>query len=461
VLSGLLLIHIAGLVYSVDWAFGLEDIKKKTPLLLLPLIFSTSPKLGTEKFNLVLKIFIAAVLTATIYSTLILMGITGKEITDIRQISTFISHIRFSLMISFSTLLSAYFYKSSLGKERFLFGLAIFWFVAFLILMESLTGLITLSAGVFFLLFRLIWQQQNQRIKYTGFVLLFALMFSPGFYLAWELKQYYNIEPLNPLEMEHFTSKGAPYYHEYESKEIENGNFVRIYIAQDELKEAWNIRSTIPFDSIDRKGHFLEYTIYRFLTSKGLRKDADGLASITDEEIFAIENGIANVDYQDISSLRDRVRQVIWEVDWYFKSYNPTGHSLTMRLEFWKIAGGIISNDLILGVGTGDVPAAFENGYINSNTQLGKDFWHRSHNQFFAIAVALGLFGLAYFIFSLVFPFFNTSNSRSYFYLTFFVIAVLSMFTEDTLETQAGVSFFAFFTSFLLFMPHPEAGDKA
>ncbi|MBA3901831.1 MAG: hypothetical protein H0X62_16790, partial [Bacteroidetes bacterium] len=239
VLSGVLLIHIMGLAYSVDWIYGLNDIKKKAPILLLPLIFSTSPKMEKEKIMLVLKVFIAAVLTATLYSSLILFGFTGKEITDIRQISTFISHIRFSLMISFSTLLTAYFFKTSVGKARLFLGLTILWFVGFLILMESLTGLITLSAGTFLLLFTLMLQQQNKAVKYTGFAVIFVLLVSPALYLAWELRQYYDVEPLNPSTLEEFTSRGEKYYHEYESQEIENGNYVRIYIARDELKEAW------------------------------------------------------------------------------------------------------------------------------------------------------------------------------------------------------------------------------
>ena len=42
-------------------------------------------------------------------------------------------------------------------------------------------------------------------------------------------------------------------------------------------------------------------------------------------------------------------------------------------------------------------------------------------------------------------------NYKDYYYLVFIAIAMLSMINEDTLETQAGVTFFAFFNSFLLF----------
>jgi hypothetical protein len=42
-----------------------------------------------------------------------------------------------------------------------------------------------------------------------------------------------------------------------------------------------------------------------------------------------------------------------------------------------------------------------------------------------------------------------------YLFLLFFTIAFISMFNEDTLETQAGVAFVAFFYPLLLFsVPH-------
>jgi len=38
-----------------------------------------------------------------------------------------------------------------------------------------------------------------------------------------------------------------------------------------------------------------------------------------------------------------------------------------------------------------------------------------------------------------------------YFFLVFFIIVMLSMIPEDTIESQAGVTFFAFFYSLFLF----------
>jgi O-antigen ligase len=121
------------------------------------------------------------------------------------------------------------------------------------------------------------------------------------------------------------------------------------------------------------------------------------------------------------------------------------------RLEFWKASGNIIRQNLWTGVGTGDLEQAFQEEYTRSGSLLEKEFRWRSHNQFLAIFSTFGIIGLAWFLFSLIFPAARLSKFHDYYFLSFFIIVMLSMLTEDTLETQAGVTFFAFFNSFYLF----------
>ncbi len=86
------------------------------------------------------------------------------------------------------------------------------------------------------------------------------------------------------------------------------------------------------------------------------------------------------------------------------------------------------------------------------NSPLTKEWRLRSHNQFLAIGTAFGITGLLFFLFTLLYPLLKHKKYNSYLYLMFFTIAFLSMFTEDTLESQAGVTFFAFFNCFFLFL---------
>jgi hypothetical protein len=449
IVSGVFIIHLIGLAYSSDLNYGSEDIRKKIPLILLPLILSTTRKIEEKEMRLILKVFIASVFAGTIISFGIYLGLTGTEISDVRQISVFISHIRFSLMIALSMLFCLKLMQRAEKMQKLYYTLLILWFLIFLIILESLTGLFILAATGFPVAFFSL-RNTSAFKRRIGYALLITALLVPTAFIAHEVKNFYTIETIVPEKLEKFTARGEPYEHELTDKEVENGRYVRIYIAREELKQAWNDRSILDFDSLDKRGHLLEYTVYRYLTSKGLRKDAEGLSSLNPGEIADIENGVANPDYK-YSDIRSRIKQVIWEIDRYFKDYNPSGHSVSMRLEFWKTAVQIVRKNFWFGVGTGDVVKAFEKEYLLNNTPLDKEYRHRSHNQFLALATALGVIGLLYFLFSLTAPFIFLSQSRSFFYITFFFVAALSMFTEDTLETQAGVTFFAFFNSMFLF----------
>ena len=60
--------------------------------------------------------------------------------------------------------------------------------------------------------------------------------------------------------------------------------------------------------------------------------------------------------------------------------------------------------------------------------------------------------GLAFFLVVLLWPYLSSKKHRTYLYTVFLCIILLSMFPEDTLETQAGASLFAFFEVLLLVM---------
>jgi len=67
------------------------------------------------------------------------------------------------------------------------------------------------------------------------------------------------------------------------------------------------------------------------------------------------------------------------------------------------------------------------------------------------MSVGFGLIGIIWFLVVLLYPPIKTRRMDDYFYLAFFVIMIVSMISEDTIETQAGVTIFAFFTSLFLF----------
>ena len=126
-----------------------------------------------------------------------------------------------------------------------------------------------------------------------------------------------------------------------------------------------------------------------------------------------------------------------------------TGQTLAQRFEYWKTARWIIAHYPLTGVGTGDVPNAYKDAYNATNSTLSDEWRLRAHNQYLSFGVAFGWPGMIYFIFVLAYTLVAGIRKNDIVFLSFLLIAIASFFTEDTLETQAGVTFFAFLLAFL------------
>ncbi len=454
ILSSVFILHLIGLAYTTDYNLGMEDVRKKIPLLLLPLIFSTSPPFSKKILERILSIFIISVLAASFVCFYILLGYSNKIILQPRDASVFISHIRFSLLMSFSVFLLGYFlFKEKTILIRSLSVIALLWLILFMFMMESETGLVCIGIATIILMIYGIFKLHN----YFAKTVLAVLLLTTGSAIA-ELFYYANnkLPPGPAAELPRFTKSGNVYSNDTLNYENENGNKVWTSVCEKELQKEWEKRSNIKYDGRDLKGNELKYTLIRFLASKGIPKDSASLSALTGEEIRAVEKGIPNAEYMKILNPLARIQKIEWEFENYIRGGNPSGHSVVQRFEFWKAAIGIIKENLFFGVGTGDLDIAFADQYEKMNSPLTKEWRLRSHNQFLAITAAFGITGLLWFLFSLLYPVVKEKKVFNYFYITFFIIALLSFLTEDTLETQAGVTFFAFFNSLLLFCGKKE-----
>ena len=92
------LMHVVGLIYTSDFLYALKDLRVKLPILVLPFILSSMPTLERKRFDQVMFVYVLSVFVATIFSGL---AYWRHDYEDIREISHFISHIRFCLNIVF------------------------------------------------------------------------------------------------------------------------------------------------------------------------------------------------------------------------------------------------------------------------------------------------------------------------------------------------------------------------
>ena len=451
------LVHVIWLFNTTNYDYAFHDIVRKLPLLSFPIVIGSMPLLSKRSYALIIGLFITGLLVSTLISFgayLEFFAIT-EDITDVRNISFFISHIRLSLLICLAIVLLIYYFFNK-GKVFQILTVSIsLWFCYFLYILSG-TGLIVLI--VIFsnsAIYRVI-AQSSIKIKIlsglagVGF-LVFVLL-----YVLNSFNDYSAIKDNVAFQsLETHTLGGEIYIHDTTSLVTENGYYLWLYVCPHEVKKTWNTKSDCHFDSIDKKGQPISATIYRYITSKGHRKDKQGVLELTEEEVSEIETGITSCI--KLSSINKRLHQIFFEFENKESGFSSNGHSITQRLDFAYTGTLIVKDNLWLGVGTGDVPDAFESKYIELNSRLAPENRKRGHNQLLTLFIAFGFVGLLIWIISFTYPILKITKDR-YVYGAFLVISLLSFLGDDTLETQAGVTLFAFFNSFFLFHSFNKSG---
>jgi len=427
-------------LWSSDWAYGWRALRIQLPLLAFPLILTTArwdQRQGLQRVQTALAVAVIAACGSCLW-----MGMQKSGELQPRDWSPFISHIRFSLIITFAW----GWWLIRFFKNREPIALIV------VALITMLGGWFTwkvasLTGAILFPLTLLVASWQFQRLRKVVLGLCGAGAIAAGV-VAWCLLPVYPAAET----LEAATPRGEAYVNHPERCLRENGTHVWVHIAWNELYESWSARSAVDFNGQDARNQELKMTLIRFLASKGLKKDADGVRALNDEEVRWIEAGIPTILEKTHRGLRRRLDVIQFEVWNARDGGNPSGHSLVQRFAFLDAARHIYQQHPVFGVGIGDLPSSYSDAYQALDSPLDEEFRLRAHNQYVTFLVAGGPLNLILWLVLLgaLVPL----NARHRQHPTsaavlFLVVVALSCLTEDTLETQAGVTFAGFFIGLL------------
>ncbi|MBO5849256.1 MAG: O-antigen ligase family protein [Bacteroidales bacterium] len=447
VMVSMYLLHFIGLIYTSDFQYAFKDLRIKLPILVFPLILSSMKQLNKKQFDAVIWFFIGSVFFVTVLGAI---KFFRRDFVDVRELSVFVSHIRVSLCMVFSIFILGYYLikrnYSVIVKIAIVF--LITWFLWQITIWESFISVLIIAALCVVLALYFIFKSKNIAVKISTFIVV-AILASLMIFVPYRIiSDYNNPDEVVVEQLDTHTKLGNEYVFDTITFGIEDGRYIGLYISKAEMLDAWNKRSELKITNEYDEGY---HRLVRYLTSKDLRKDAEGVNQLLESDVTNIENGIANYNYIENPGIKTRIMKILVAYNNYSANGDANGSSVFQRIEFIKASLGIIKDNVIFGVGTGDIVDAFADYYEETNSKLRPEYRFRSHNQYLAITVAFGIVGLLWFLFSMFYPYFSDKKNRNYIYFVFLFIIALSMFTEDTIETQIGVTLFAFFNSFLVF----------
>ncbi|MEI6059802.1 MAG: O-antigen ligase family protein [Bacteroidota bacterium] len=449
-IASVFLLHIIGLIYTTDFNYALKDLRTKLPLFILPLFIATGPRISTRTFYWIMACLVAAVFGGSIYRLVLYLNLPQA---DSRALSAHTSHIRYSLNAVFAVFILFFFMRSNeirgFGLKTVMLLVAL-WLVAFMVYMNYSTGILLFLFISLLLLVIFAFRIKNPLLKTALLALMVVFTVLPLLYVLTTAYKYINTPPVEFSKLDKYTPNGNSYYHDTVNFKPKNGKWAGLYICDKELREAWARRSRLSLDSLDQKKQVLRFTLITYLASKDLRKDAEGVNRLSDTDIRNIENGINKYDYDKFQGLRSQIEDFTAGLQRYIDRHDPNSGSMVQRFEYWRTSLLIIRQHPLIGVGTGDLPQAFEEQYSRMNTNLASQNRLRSHDQYLSITVAFGIIGLIWFMYMMFYPGIKTRSFSNYFYLIFWLIFMLSMLTEDTIESQEGVTFYVLLTALML-----------
>lgn len=134
----------------------------------------------------------------------------------------------------------------------------------------------------------------------------------------------------------------------------------------------------------------------------------------------------------------------------------PDAERNNWRINRWDAASDLIKQKPILGWGTGSEIRLLKELYFQRKMYASYLNSLNVHNQYLSFLINSGIIGLLIYLATLLWGFWRAVKVRDVALFSFLVVIAVVSFSEDILDVNKGIFFYAFFFSFLiLFPPRP------
>ena len=406
-IGGLFLLHLLGLLWTSNFLEGIDDLRMKTSLVTVPLIVFAKADWSFKLKEKILGLLLLTICFISLINVLTYFQFFGfREYTDMRQLSLFGSHIRFSLLIAFGIALSLFYVDT---KKKYAFLLVVVYLVFYTLLSQVLSGLIAILV-VFFAYG--IFKLRQTKIKWIAWTVLVFV----GFVLS-AISIYLMIPPKKSV----------------------------LPVNEEQLVLSWEKASKFSYFGKDKKNQPISSTLIRYMHSKELTADSIGFLKLTKEDIQEIERGTADIN-EKTPGFIGKLNEARFQIH---SATNPNGSTIRQRLEYWKTGIQLLNENFIFGVGTGAIKDEYNKKYELNKSLLLPENRLEAHNTFLTFFITFGIIGFLYFLYFLIFSIWLFFRSLDFLGFAFILVITSSFFTEDTLETQMGITIFSFLFSVL------------
>lgn len=163
--------------------------------------------------------------------------------------------------------------------------------------------------------------------------------------------------------------------------------------------------------------------------------------------------GLATMGLVAVILFNPKVNQRFSELLQVQDADNTLTNSTNIRYSIYQCVSDVIPDAGMLGYGIGDGKSALISCYEKRNSFLA-DSDYNSHNQYLGIILNTGYIGLFFLSIFLFYHLVRSFYKKNYLLTAMILFYCIVMFSENILERENGVLFFAFFINFFLMLDY-------
>jgi O-antigen ligase len=153
------------------------------------------------------------------------------------------------------------------------------------------------------------------------------------------------------------------------------------------------------------------------------------------------------VTITQISSLKKRY---ISDLQNDLSDYTNPGDQSESRMLRWELEWQLIQQSPLIGYGTGAEINILKNRYFENKFYKSYLVELNAHSQYLSFLIKAGIPGLLLFLYVLYYGFASAIKGKDFIFLSFMIILSIVSVSENILDLNKGVFFYAFFYSLLL-----------
>lgn len=153
-------------------------------------------------------------------------------------------------------------------------------------------------------------------------------------------------------------------------------------------------------------------------------------------------------------------KRYITDLENDLSDYTNPGDRAESRMLRWKLAWQLVEQSPLAGYGSGAELNILENKYFANKFYKSYLVQLNAHNEYLSFLLQAGIAGLALFLYILYYGFTAAIKRKDFIFLSFIIIICIVSFSENILDRNKGVFFYAFFFSLFLIFNKRSNGEK-